>query len=117
MPESMRGVPMQRLLTLENQIERLSDPFMRKGLQLLVDGVEIETPREAWRIDAAAIGVDPARHDAGMAERLAQGVGGAERVVVACPPDRIEDWRVALTSLSAKGEILVNSLLAVVGHA
>ena len=26
------------LLTLENQIERLSDPFMRKGLQLLVDG-------------------------------------------------------------------------------
>ncbi|MBT2185718.1 exopolysaccharide biosynthesis polyprenyl glycosylphosphotransferase [Sphingobium nicotianae] len=77
---------------------------------LLVDGVDIETPREAWRIDAAAIGVDPAQRDAGMAERLAHGVGGAERVVVACPPDRIEAWRIALTALSAKGEILVPEL-------
>ncbi len=77
---------------------------------LLVDGVEIETPREAWRIDAAAIGVDPSQRGAQMAERLAHGVGGAERVVVACPPERIEDWRVALTSLSAKGEILVPEL-------
>lgn len=74
---------------------------------LLVDGVEIETPREAWRIDATAIGVDPSQRDAKMAARLAEGVGGAERVVVACPPERIEDWRVALTALSAKGEILV----------
>jgi exopolysaccharide biosynthesis polyprenyl glycosylphosphotransferase len=74
---------------------------------LLVDGVDVETPPTAWRIDAAAIGVDPAQRGAAMAERLAHGVGGAERVVVACPPERIEDWRVALTALSAKGEILV----------
>ena len=74
---------------------------------LLVDGVEVETPRGAWRIDAAEIGVDPARRDAAMFERLAHGVGGAERVVVACPAERIAAWRVALTSLSAKGEILV----------
>jgi exopolysaccharide biosynthesis polyprenyl glycosylphosphotransferase len=74
---------------------------------LLVDGVEIDVPRDAWRIDAAAIGVDPAQRDAAMAERLAHGVGSAERVVVACPAERIEDWRVALTALSAKGEILV----------
>jgi exopolysaccharide biosynthesis polyprenyl glycosylphosphotransferase len=74
---------------------------------LLVDGVEIETPRDALRVDAHVIGVDPAIRDAGMAERLAEGVGGAERVVVACPPDRIGDWRIALTALSAKGEILV----------
>jgi len=74
---------------------------------LLVDGVEMATPRGAWRIDAAAIGVDPSQRDAAMAQRLAEGVGGAERVVVACPPGRIDDWRVALTALSAKGEILV----------
>jgi exopolysaccharide biosynthesis polyprenyl glycosylphosphotransferase len=74
---------------------------------LLVDGVEVDTPREAYRIDAATIGVDPTSWGAAMAERLAQGVSAAERVVVACPPERIEDWRVALTSLSAKGEILV----------
>jgi len=77
---------------------------------LLVDGVEMETPHGAWRIEAASIGVDPARRDAAMFERLAHGVGGAERVVVACPPERIEDWRLALTSLSAKGEILVPEL-------
>jgi exopolysaccharide biosynthesis polyprenyl glycosylphosphotransferase len=77
---------------------------------LLVDGVDMETPREAWRIDAAAIGVDPSRRDPAMFERLAHAVGGAERVVVACPAERIEAWRVALTSLSAKGEILVPEL-------
>jgi len=74
---------------------------------LLVDGVEIETPHDAWRVDAQAIGFDPAVRSAAMAERLAEGVGGAERVVVACPPERIAAWRIALTSLSAKGEILV----------
>ncbi len=74
---------------------------------LLVDGVEIETPHDAWRVDAAQIGFDPVIGDAAMAERLAHGVGGAERVVVACPPERIEAWRIALTALSAKGEIMV----------
>lgn len=74
---------------------------------LLVDGVEMETPHYAWRVDAQAIGVDPSVRDATMAARLAEGVGGAERVVVACPAERIADWRIALTSLSAKGEILV----------
>jgi len=74
---------------------------------LLVDGVEVETPRDVWRVDARAIGVDPAVRDAAMAERLADGVAGAERVVVACSPERIGDWRIALTALSAKGEILV----------
>ncbi|MBO9526727.1 MAG: sugar transferase, partial [Sphingobium yanoikuyae] len=54
--------------------------------------------------------VDDHRRDAAMFERLAHGVGGAERVVVACPAERIEAWRVALTSLSAKGEILVPEL-------
>lgn len=77
---------------------------------LLVDGVEIATPREAYRLDAATIDIDPAQRDAVMAARLARAVGGAERVVVACPPERMADWRVALTMLSAKGEILVPEL-------
>lgn len=77
---------------------------------LLVDGVEIETPREAGRLDAAARGLDPTVRDAAMAARIAQAVGGAERVVVACPAERIEAWRMALAALSAKGEIIVPSL-------
>lgn len=39
------------LLALENQITRLPDPFMQKGLQLLVDGVEPERLREILEIE------------------------------------------------------------------
>ncbi|MBO9575510.1 MAG: sugar transferase [Sphingobium sp.] len=74
---------------------------------LLVDGVEVVAPSDAYLIFARDIGVDPTRRDAQMAERLARGVGGAERIVVACPTERMEDWRLALQALSAKGEILV----------
>ncbi len=74
---------------------------------LLVDGVDVVAPREAHLIFAADIGVDPTRRDAETAERLARGTGGAERIVVACTAERMEYWRVALTALSAKGEILV----------
>ncbi|HWJ69039.1 MAG TPA: exopolysaccharide biosynthesis polyprenyl glycosylphosphotransferase [Sphingobium sp.] len=77
---------------------------------LLVDGVDMATPRAAGRIDAAAHGLDPDAGDAAMAARLAQAVGGAERVVVACPSDRIEAWRMALAALSARGEVLVPEL-------
>ncbi len=74
---------------------------------LLVDGVQIVPPREAHLVFAKDIGVDPSQRDAVMAERLARGVGGAERVIVACSAERMDDWRMALTALSAKGEILV----------
>lgn len=61
-------------------------------------------------LDAVEAGIDPAEHDAAMAERLALAVGGAEHVVVACSADRMEDWSIALKSLSARGEILVPEL-------
>jgi lipopolysaccharide/colanic/teichoic acid biosynthesis glycosyltransferase len=38
-------------------------------------------------------------------------VGMAERVIVACPLDRMTDWSAALKSLSARGEIVVPELL------
>lgn len=41
------------LLGLENDIDRLSDPFLRKGLQLLVDGNEPDTLRKVLEIDLA----------------------------------------------------------------
>src|SRR3546814_19037233 len=46
-----------------------------------------------------------------MAARLAAAVGLAERVIVACPMERMDDWSVALKSLSARGEIVVPELL------
>lgn len=77
---------------------------------MIVDGVEIERPAGALYLDATQAGLDPMRWDAAMAERLASAVGGAERVVVACPADRVEPWSLALKSLSARGEIVLPGL-------
>ncbi len=41
----------QGLLGLESQLERQKDPFLRKGLQMLVDGVEPESIRHMLEID------------------------------------------------------------------
>ncbi|ANQ84273.1 flagellar motor protein [Azoarcus olearius] len=42
------------LLALEAQIPRLPDPFMRKGLQMLVDGVEPGRLREVLEVEIGA---------------------------------------------------------------
>jgi len=77
----------------------------------IVDGVDKPVlPDHMTIIDAQAMGLDPARHDAAMAERLAEAVGGAEHVIVSCPSERISAWSIALKSLSARGEILVPEL-------
>ncbi|MDA0236660.1 MAG: flagellar motor protein, partial [Proteobacteria bacterium] len=39
------------LLSLESQIDALPDPFMRKGLQLLVDGIEPNRLREVLEVE------------------------------------------------------------------
>jgi chemotaxis protein MotA len=44
------------LLALEAQIPRMPDPFMRKGLQLLVDGVEPQRLREVLEVEIDAWG-------------------------------------------------------------
>ncbi|HEX5127014.1 MAG TPA: MotA/TolQ/ExbB proton channel family protein, partial [Rhodocyclaceae bacterium] len=42
------------LLALERRIEGLRDPFMQKGLQLLVDGIEPERIREVLEVEISA---------------------------------------------------------------
>ncbi len=42
------------LLGLENDIDKLSDPFLRKGLQMLVDGNEPDTLRKVLEIDLSS---------------------------------------------------------------
>ncbi|QDF96241.1 flagellar motor protein [Azoarcus sp. DD4] len=42
------------LLALEAQVDRLPDPFMRKGLQMLVDGVEPGRLREVLEVEIGA---------------------------------------------------------------
>ncbi|WP_253343435.1 exopolysaccharide biosynthesis polyprenyl glycosylphosphotransferase [Sphingobium sp. OAS761] len=78
---------------------------------VIMDGVAIETGPHMEIIQADAADLHPERHDADMAARLAAAVGMAERVIVACPIDRMGDWSAALKSLSARGEIVVPELL------
>jgi exopolysaccharide biosynthesis polyprenyl glycosylphosphotransferase len=68
---------------------------------------DVEPPAHMEVIDAQKIGLDPTRHNAAMAARLAEAIGGAEHVVVACPDERIGEWSLVLKSLSVRGEILV----------
>jgi len=77
----------------------------------IVDGVPLPRLSASMTVlDAVKAGIDPGEHDAAMAAKLALAVGGAEHVVVACPSHRMEDWSIALKSLSARGEILVPEL-------
>ncbi len=78
---------------------------------VIMDGVTIDTGPHMHVIEAGAAGLQPKGHDADMAARLAAAVGMAERVIVACPMERMDDWSVALKSLSARGEIVVPELL------
>jgi exopolysaccharide biosynthesis polyprenyl glycosylphosphotransferase len=83
---------------------------------IIVDGVPyaMTSPAlaaQSFLIDARTFGLDPSRHDAAMAARLAAAVGNAERVIVACPSERMDDWSVALKSLEARSEILVPELM------
>ncbi len=95
-------------------IARLSDRLLGEVPHLtavIMDGVEIETRPHMLVIGADAANLHPDRHDAEMAERLAATVGGAERVIVACPMERMDAWSKALKSLAARGEIVVPELL------
>ena len=78
---------------------------------VIMDGVTIDTGPHMAVLHANAAGLHPHRHDADMAARLAAAVGMAERVIVACPLERMSDWSAALKSLSARGEIVVPELL------
>ena len=44
----------QGLLALEPVLDQIADPFLRKGLQMVVDGVEPETMRQMLEIEAEA---------------------------------------------------------------
>lgn len=43
------------LLALEADLERVSDPFLRRGLQMIIDGLEPETVETVLELDTAAL--------------------------------------------------------------
>lgn len=59
------------LLALENQAQDLDDPFMAKGLQLLVDGAEPERLREVLEVE-----IDSYAEQLRMSARIWESAGG-----------------------------------------
>lgn len=59
------------LLALEARIEMLADPFMRKGVQLLVDGVEPERLRELLEVE-----IDASEAQMKLRARIWEAAGG-----------------------------------------
>lgn len=52
------------LLALESDVDQVDDPFLRKGLQMMIDGMEPETVEEILDIDTEAM---QRRHSTGIA--------------------------------------------------
>jgi lipopolysaccharide/colanic/teichoic acid biosynthesis glycosyltransferase len=77
---------------------------------LLHDG-DAPMPRGDFSmIITADAGFDPERHDPDMYDRLAKALGGSDRVVVACRPERRLAWAHALKGANIQSELLVPEL-------
>ncbi|HEU4960360.1 MAG TPA: sugar transferase [Sphingomonas sp.] len=77
---------------------------------LLRDGDGPVPPGEFSVVIAAEAGFDPDRHDPDMYDRLAKALGGADRVVVVCPPERRLAWAHALKGANVQSELLMPEL-------
>ncbi|WP_242098356.1 sugar transferase [Sphingomonas sp. CROZ-RG-20F-R02-07] len=80
---------------------------------MLVDGVAIDAPAGSPVIDAALYDLRADLKDPHALDRLCAAIGGAERVVVACPPARREAWAAALKGANVQGEIVLPELAAI----
>ncbi len=61
-------------------------------------------------IPAANFDFEPDRHDPNMYDRLARSLSPADRVIVACPPERRTAWAHALKGANIQSEIFVPEL-------
>lgn len=82
------------------------NPF---SVVLICDGDQ-PIPEGSFSIMMAADAFDPDAHDPMMYDRLARAIGGADRVVVACPPERRLAWAHMLKGACVQGEIVVPEL-------
>lgn len=80
-------------------------------LQMLIcDGKEIPTPPGFTRVDAAEHGLVPDLRAPAMLDAFAKLIDGCDRVVIACPQDRRNDWSMMLKGASVRGEIVVDEI-------
>ncbi|MEM8696131.1 MAG: exopolysaccharide biosynthesis polyprenyl glycosylphosphotransferase [Pseudomonadota bacterium] len=77
------------------------------------DGSGIEVPAHAIEIDASQANLKPDPMDPMMLDRLARILRGADRVVVACPPEAQRQWSSLLKGANVRGEVIAREFEAV----
>jgi hypothetical protein len=73
---------------------------------VIVDGVEFARDNGVRCIEAAGAGLAPNPYDPLMLHRLGTLLEGADRVVIACPPERRALWALLLKGANVQGEVL-----------
>ena len=75
---------------------------------LLGDGVNAGScGPDARKVDAPLFGLEPDARDPAMLDRLGRVLGGADRIIVSCPPERRQAWARALRGIATDVEILM----------
>lgn len=77
---------------------------------IICDGVTLENNYDAMMIDAAAYGLEPSTRDPHNIQRLGGFVRNIDRVIVACPPERRNQWAFVLKALDIDAELCVPEL-------
>ncbi len=74
---------------------------------VIVDNVTFHDHAGRRVIDARKAQIQPNLQDPAMINRLASCLQGADRVVVACPPERQQAWSLLLKGSNIRGELLI----------
>lgn len=73
---------------------------------VIKDGRDCEVAPGAYVVEARAINLRPDINDPMMLDRMGRLLKNADRVVVACPPERKIQWALALKGANISGELL-----------
>lgn len=76
---------------------------------VIEDGVQLEHSN-AIRLDCRRLGLEPRLDDPIMLDRLGHYIQGADRVIVACPPERQAVWAIALKGADVNAEVVAAEL-------
>lgn len=74
---------------------------------VLTDGIEAAIEQPSRLIDAAALGLEPRVDCPHMQDRIGRALRYADRVVIACRPERRQAWSDALKGVGTKVEVLI----------
>ena len=77
---------------------------------VILDGMAFDAPHDAIVIDAAAADLGSDLRDPFVLDRIGALLAPADRVVIACRPERRRDWAMLLKGANIRGEIISEEL-------